>query len=221
MAEAADEHPDWAVDLLAARRVLVLGCPGAGKTTLAHRLRAVTGLPLVHLDDVHWGAGWQRPGDAEWVARQRALVARPDWIIEGNYLPTVPVRAERATAVLVVDTPTATCLYRAVRRALRIRAGDVSALPAAVRTGDGGKVRATKDFRGLLRKIRRFRRHDFWSLLAAVRDGRTPHLVVAVVGRSPARRVAAVRRGLAARSWPGVVVAATTLDDVLATPVSR
>lgn len=221
MSEPAAEDPDWTADLLAARRVLVLGCPGAGKTTLAHRLRAATGLPLVHLDDVHWGAGWHRPSDEEWVARQRALVARPDWIIEGNYLPTVPVRAERATAVLVVDTPTVTCLYRVVRRAVRIRAGDVSALPAAVRADNGGKVRATKDFRGLLRKIRRFRRHDFWSLLTAVCDGGAPHLVVAVVGRRPARRMAAVRRGLADRSWPGVVVAVATLDDLLATPVSR
>jgi adenylate kinase family enzyme len=39
-------------------RVLIVGCGGAGKTTMARRLASITGLPLVHLDRVYWRPGW-------------------------------------------------------------------------------------------------------------------------------------------------------------------
>lgn len=217
----APAAPSWAAELLTEPRMLVLGCPGSGKTTLAQRVRRATGRPLIHLDDEHWGPGWQRPSDEEWVRRQRELAAGPEWIIEGDYLPTVPIRAECATAALVVDTATLTCLYRVVRRAARIRAGDLSALPAAVRATAAGRVRATKDFPGLLRKILRFRRHDFWELVGTARSGSCSRLVVVVVGRFPVRRVAVVRRGLAARSWPGIVVDAATLDAAVSADTLR
>lgn len=36
------------------KRVLVLGCPGSGKSSFSRRLRAMTGLPLIHLDNIWW-----------------------------------------------------------------------------------------------------------------------------------------------------------------------
>lgn len=217
----APSAPSWAAELIAEPRMLVLGCPGSGKTTLAERVRRVTGQPLVHLDDEHWGPGWQRPSAEEWARRQRELAAGPNWIIDGNYLPTVPIRAERATAAVIVDTATLTCLHRVIRRAARIRAGDLSALPVAVRTTAGGRVRATRDFAALLRKILYFRHRDFWALVAAARSGSCSRLVVVVPGRFQARRAAAVRRGLAVRSWTGVVIDTATLDAVLAAGTVR
>ena len=54
-------------------RVLVLGRGGAGKSTFARRLGAVTGVPVV--DAVFWAAGLDGLSRAEWVARQRELSA--------------------------------------------------------------------------------------------------------------------------------------------------
>lgn len=42
------------------KRVLIVGSPGAGKSTLAKKLAARTGLPLTHLDDLYWNAGWEK-----------------------------------------------------------------------------------------------------------------------------------------------------------------
>ena len=46
------------MELGEAKRILILGCGGAGKSTLARRLGAATGLPVVHLDGLYWQPGW-------------------------------------------------------------------------------------------------------------------------------------------------------------------
>lgn len=45
------------MELGEAKRILILGCGGAGKSTLARRLGAATGLPVVHLDGLYWQPG--------------------------------------------------------------------------------------------------------------------------------------------------------------------
>ena len=41
-------------------RVMIIGCGGAGKSTLARQLGEKTGLPVVHLDQIYWSPGnWQ------------------------------------------------------------------------------------------------------------------------------------------------------------------
>ena len=100
------------------RRVLVIGSPGAGKSTFARELARLTALPLTHLDAEYWQPGWVRPSGGVWEARVRALIAPDTWILDGNYTSTVGLRADRADTVVVLDYPRVLCLYRAVRRAL-------------------------------------------------------------------------------------------------------
>ena len=46
------------------KRVIVIGCPGAGKTTFAEKLRDKTGLPLYYLDAI-----WHKP-DRTHISRE-------------------------------------------------------------------------------------------------------------------------------------------------------
>ncbi|WP_349775075.1 AAA family ATPase [Frigidibacter sp. SD6-1] len=40
------------------QRIMIIGQPGAGKSTLAAALGQRTGLPVIHIDHIHWQPGW-------------------------------------------------------------------------------------------------------------------------------------------------------------------
>ena len=102
-------------------RILVLGPCGAGKSTLAAEIARRTGLPLVHLDRHYWRAGWTEPGKAEWKAEVESLIARPRWVMDGNYGGTLELRLSRADMVVDLEFPAWLCTARIILRALRHR----------------------------------------------------------------------------------------------------
>jgi adenylate kinase family enzyme len=101
------------------RRILVIGCPGAGKSTLARRLAERLGLPLVHLDREYFGPGWVEPPRALWRQRVADLADRPAWVMDGQYSSTFDLRVPRAQAVVWLDIPRWLCLARVIRRVVR------------------------------------------------------------------------------------------------------
>ncbi|MBV9217024.1 MAG: hypothetical protein JO053_12695 [Acidobacteria bacterium] len=101
------------------KRVIVLGSGGAGKTTFAQRLGGVTNIPVVHLDALFWKPGWVRTEDPEWANILRVEVAKPAWIIDGNYGSSRQVRLEAADTVILLDMPRWLCMWRILRRTAR------------------------------------------------------------------------------------------------------
>lgn len=92
------------------QKVLVIGCSGAGKSTFARRLRDRTGLPLYYLDRL-----WHKPDrtNVTQEAFDRGLaqwLARPAWIIDGNYSRTLPQQLEACDTVFFLDFPLEVCL---------------------------------------------------------------------------------------------------------------
>src|SRR4051812_13992982 len=100
------------------RRVMVVGCAGAGKSTLARKLGALLNLPVVHLDRHFWRPGWQLPDMSEWRAHADELAAQPAWIIDGNYSNTYETRMARADTLVWLDLPRAVCIRRVLLRTL-------------------------------------------------------------------------------------------------------
>ncbi len=107
------------------RRVIVTGLAGSGKSTFSRSLAEATGLPLIHLDLEFWKPGWTAPTDEEWQAKQREVLAADEWIADGNYHETLPLRLDRADTVVVLDMPWQLCFVRAVGRSLKSSGGQM------------------------------------------------------------------------------------------------
>ena len=92
------------------KKVLILGCPGAGKSTFARKLRDKTGLPLYYLDMI-----WHKPDRTtitkqEFDAKLSEIIKQEEWIIDGNYGRTLEMRFEECDTVFFLDLPTNVCL---------------------------------------------------------------------------------------------------------------
>ncbi len=103
------------------QRVLIIGSPGAGKSTLSRQVADVTGLPLIHLDREYWQPGWTETPKVEWRAKVTELAARDRWIIDGNYGGSLAVRLARADTVVDLHLPAWLCIKRALGRVMRAR----------------------------------------------------------------------------------------------------
>lgn len=98
------------------KKVIVIGCPGSGKTTFAEKLNKCTGLPLYYLDAI-----WHKP-DKTHISREEfdeiiwEIFSCPEWIIDGNYKRTIETRLKECDTVFLFDLPAEICLQGATER---------------------------------------------------------------------------------------------------------
>ena len=102
-------------------RVMIIGCGGAGKSTLARALGEKTGLPVVHLDNLFWHPGWVESTKEEIDEKIRMELEKPRWIMDGNYNRTMELRLKRCDTVIYLDFSTAACLLGVIKRVLTTR----------------------------------------------------------------------------------------------------
>jgi adenylate kinase family enzyme len=99
-----------------ARRVLVCGNGGSGKTELAARLGARLGAPVLEVDRVRWAHGWARRPTREVRDAVERFVAQPGWVVEDGSLEVFDLLVESADAVVWADPPAIGCAWRALKR---------------------------------------------------------------------------------------------------------
>ena len=97
-------------------RIIVIGCPGSGKSTLSRKLREKTGLPLYHLDMIWHKADKTNITQEEFDDVLNAILPRKNWIIDGNYSRTLEKRIQMCDTVFFLDLPTEVCLQGVQKR---------------------------------------------------------------------------------------------------------
>ena len=92
------------------KKVIVIGCPGSGKSTFARALQEKTGIPLYHLDMLYWNADRTVVEKAVFLSRLASVMAEEAWIIDGNYASTMEQRMAACDTVIFLDYPVEVCL---------------------------------------------------------------------------------------------------------------
>ncbi len=78
------------------KKIIVIGSGGAGKSTFSRRLGEVTGIPVIHLDQLYWRPNWEKTPAPEWEAAVAELVRGETWIMDGNFGGTREIRMRAA-----------------------------------------------------------------------------------------------------------------------------
>lgn len=91
-------------------KVIVIGCPGSGKSVFSAALSQKTGLPLCHLDMLYWNPDRTTVTREVFDDRLKSILDNDKWIIDGNYGRTMEIRMMAADTVFFLDYPTEVCI---------------------------------------------------------------------------------------------------------------
>lgn len=92
------------------KRIMVIGCPGSGKSTFSRALHQRTGIPLFHLDMMYWNADRTTVEKSVFRERLSGTIQLSEWIIDGNYGSTIELRLQACDTVIFLDYPPEVCL---------------------------------------------------------------------------------------------------------------
>lgn len=92
------------------KKIIVIGCPGSGKTTFSKSLNKITGIPLTHLDSLFWNSDKTCVSRAVLTERIGEVLKQDSFIIDGNYISTMELRLNGCDTVFFLDYSVDVCL---------------------------------------------------------------------------------------------------------------
>ena len=126
------------------RKIIVLGCSGSGKSTFSRRLREITDLPLIHLDNIWWKPDRTHISREEFDRKLEEILRTDGWILDGDYSRTYEMRFRACDTIIFLDYDEQTCLKGIAGRTGQVR----SDIPWAEDKPDPELVRLVRNYRG-------------------------------------------------------------------------
>jgi len=95
---------------------MIIGCPGAGKSTFARALGGKLGLPVIHMDRLYWNADGTSVDEETLERRVAGAIKQTEWIIDGNYRRTLELRMRACDTIFFLDLPVGQCIESIIAR---------------------------------------------------------------------------------------------------------
>ena len=92
------------------KKILIIGCPGSGKSTFSKKLHSITKIPLYHLDMIYWKEDKTIIPKNIFLEQLSNILKKNEWIIDGNYSSTMELRIQKCDTIIFLDYPTDVCL---------------------------------------------------------------------------------------------------------------
>ena len=92
------------------KKVIVIGCPGSGKSTFSRALHKLTDIPLYHLDLLKWNSDKTTVSKETFLERLQKVLMLDRWIIDGNYGSSIELRMKVCDTVFFLDYPVEVCI---------------------------------------------------------------------------------------------------------------
>ena len=87
------------------KKIIVIGCPGSGKSTLSKKLHHKLGIPVIHLDMLYWNSDKTRVNKEDFDKKLEEVLIDDSWIIDGNFRRTLELRIKESDTVIFLDEP--------------------------------------------------------------------------------------------------------------------
>ena len=169
------------------RKIMICGCGGSGKSVLSSKLGDHFGLPVTLLDMEYYDEQWNALDQETFAQLQRELVTADDWIIDGNYAGTMPIRLAAADTVIFLDIHPLVCLFGILQRRLQHRGDDAHSRHRRGRI-TWGFVKYILGFRKTMRpKVEGLISEHATGTVVRLRSRRAARRYLAEVTNSPAR----------------------------------
>ncbi len=97
-------------------RINIRGISGSGKSTFANSLGDITGMRVIHLDDLFWKPNWVESDRLEFKSQIAEVVTVPGWIVDGNYSSVEHAARSTADTVIWLDYPFLIVFWRIFSR---------------------------------------------------------------------------------------------------------
>lgn len=92
------------------KRIIVIGCSGAGKSTFSRKLAKIIDTPLYNLDTFWWKPDATHISREKLIEKQKEIFKTKSWIIDGNFRNTLELRFEQAELIYFFDMPKEICI---------------------------------------------------------------------------------------------------------------
>lgn len=92
------------------QRIMVIGCPGSGKSTFSKKLHEKLNISLYHMDMLNWNSDRTTVSKPVLQERLNRILSEDAWIIDGNYGATMEMRIKACNTVFFLDYPLDVCL---------------------------------------------------------------------------------------------------------------